>query len=394
MSQLSFNCQFRSSELSQLGLPVEIRKENLSLVKRAVSSETVELAPGTYHITATLPAGQELYTQVNVREGEPAVAQLSVDLEDASPTGALEVQSYLMAKSVMPSADTNGLEALALNTVAAQLRGFEGNLLGDVVTPHATGWAFTPAPAPMPGMAKFVCAPGARRFVQLLQPGVTPLNVALPIAPDVSCHLYLTQQPGGIDMDLHLENLKADTMLRYYTQGLLDQASTAADPSFFEGLLAAKHDDPIAAVAGAYILLRLGELKRLHDWTQNLARFDWLPDGVVIWAEHQARMGQHAGALQTLLQLPSRGLPIFSDGISYAINRLRLYFGAKDAGLPADGVEQAGALLGKLQRFAAEVDFGKPILTFTGLDPNQPGDAPVSGDLSAFDGLDVAPFFG
>ena len=40
------------------------------------------------------------------------------------------------------------------------------------------------------------------------------------------------------------------------------------------------------------MLLRLGELDRLHDWTHNLAELvPVAPDGLAPWGEHQARLG-------------------------------------------------------------------------------------------------------
>src|SRR2546423_15128052 len=90
-----------------------------------------------------------------------------------------------------------------------------------------------------------------------------------------------------------------------------------------EELLEDKQQDPIAAAVGGYALLRFSALERLHDWTANLhSWFEWLPDGAAIRGEHLARMGQHDEALDAFLTLPSRGLPLFSDGLAYAVNRL------------------------------------------------------------------------
>ena len=53
MSMLSFESGFTSPELNSLDLPVEIRKPDLTVAARCLSSQPVELAPGTYYVTAT-----------------------------------------------------------------------------------------------------------------------------------------------------------------------------------------------------------------------------------------------------------------------------------------------------------------------------------------------------
>ena len=56
-----------------------------------------------------------------------------------------------------------------------------------------------------------------------------------------------------------------------------------------EKLLREKRLSSVGAVVGAYVLLRLGETERLHDWTSNLFNLFALPDPAVIYAEHLAR---------------------------------------------------------------------------------------------------------
>lgn len=95
---------------------------------------------------------------------------------------------------------------------------------------------------------------------------------------------------------VELRHPEADLLLDYLQLGLFDDARIVAGSvdRQAEELLRQKAGDPVAAAAGAYALLYLGELDRLHDWTMNLADwFPWLPDGTVIAAEHRAREGDH-----------------------------------------------------------------------------------------------------
>jgi hypothetical protein len=160
-----------------------------------------------------------------------------------------------------------------------------------------------------------------------------------------------------------------------------------------EELLNGKVADPIAACVGAYTLLRLGELDRLHEWTENLKNwFDWLPDGLAIRAEHLARRGQHSQALENLLRLPDRGLPFFSDGLSFALNRLRTYLSYGGGGELAGDLDQAKQVLAALKSFAQYTDFSRPVLTFTGLEPHQPDDQACAVNLQEYGGVDLVPF--
>ncbi len=166
----------------------------------------------------------------------------------------------------------------------------------------------------------------------------------------------------------------ADALVRYRETGQLTCAAALVDSPVFdaEELMQENRWAPIAASAGAYALLRLGRINRLHDWTQNLMDwFPWLPDGLAIRAEHLARIGDHIRALTLLSQLSDRGLPVFTDGFSYAVDRLEQYsrlvpeFNRDIAGR---GVE----VLRRLHQFAAVVDFSQPVLTYAAAVPWEP----------------------
>lgn len=168
---------------------------------------------------------------------------------------------------------------------------------------------------------------------------------------------------------------------------------TTSDALQAEQLLFEKLQHPIAAAVGAYALLRFGDLDRLHSWTENLKNwFDWLPDGAAIRGEHLARLGKHEAALSVFLELPSRGLPIFSDGLSYAIDRLKLYTTAVDTGFEQEAIAKARVELQQLRRFAAFVDFRQPLLTFTGMNPGNPDNETLSGNIGDIEGLDVTQY--
>jgi glucoamylase len=158
-------------------------------------------------------------------------------------------------------------------------------------------------------------------------------------------------------------------LLRYRDRGWVHEASSVSDAleGQAEEMLREKLRDPVAAAVGAYGLLRFSTLEHLHDWTENLRRwFPRLPDGSAIRGEHLARAGEHDAALSAFLELWERGLPIFTDGVSYAMSRLELYTTVGSDALDASRVARASRLLEALRRVAAAADFARPLLTIKG----------------------------
>jgi hypothetical protein len=94
-------------------------------------------------------------------------------------------------------------------------------------------------------------------------------------------------------------------------------------------LLYSKGMSPLAATVAGLILLRAGELERMHHWPRNLANwFDDRSDGAVIWAELRLRTG--AGdtaaveeAARYARMAAERGLPATSEAVGYLSTHLR-----------------------------------------------------------------------
>lgn len=399
MCTLRFHPNFNSLELQSLALPVEVRKPNLALVAKTVTSNSVQVKPGTYHVTARLPGGQELYNQVTIGEQEDYTIDLFLDPEETSPHESEEMNRYIIGSGVISSyALPEKMESLGAEDHPAGLRFFRGSPLhGQAVEYQAIDTQLAPARYTAAFSVSSDTEPG---LVQLLQPNASPVNFLLPSQPYSRCQFLLALQPNGeYEFDAQLENLAADTLLRYAERGLIAQADTLVgidNPALSsEALLAGKMRDPIGATVGAYSLLRLGQLDRLHDWTRNLMdKFEWLPDGVSIRAEHLARLGQHTEALQTLLQLEKRGLPFFSDGLSYAVNRLRQYVKSGERGDPLPELDRAASLLKLIKPFSNYADYRKAVTCFTGLDPNHPDDDPIGPQVDEINALDVAEYLG
>jgi len=418
MSTLTFKTNFHSEEMSSVDLPLEIRRPDLKLVKRTRTSQQVEVEAGTYHIIARLPAGQELQETVVVAPGQPQTVVLSPSTEDESPSETFEMSHFLVSPTTI--AQGSGLEEVYRGdeeqepqryTRQAKLMLYVGNEFSAHDDPIkilrqiniASNYI---AVSGMVNLTLRAFAFGQTITAQLLQPGLAPLNVVLPNGDLDGTLLILQRQTDGtLTLDTHIPsaelleaafertrpqpnpiNASANALLRYVQRGDYHQAAELMDSNSLtaEELLRQKKRAPISASVGAYALLRFNRLQRLHDWTSHLFRsFDWLPDGAAIYGEHLAREGQHIEALGVFLTIQARGLPIFSDGVMYALNRLRTYASLMRSGQlkTNQALDTVQSLLDDLDGFAAYMDFSRPFTTYTSTrEPSEPNDEPLSDD--------------
>jgi hypothetical protein len=213
-------------------------------------------------------------------------------------------------------------------------------------------------------------------FVQLARSAQVPLNVALP-AGNGACLLTVEERAGVLyasALPLEGPTIRA---AQYLAAGEEEHAGHIIGEmgNLGQTLLFFKSADPIGAAIGGYILLRLHELERTHDWTQNLAAwFPWLPDGAVIAGEKAAMLGDHLRALDYFLQAGKRGLPMFTDGFAILISRLRQY--QTNAHIHAQLTEEQAAavraLSARLEKWSSFVDFSALTLTFRAAVLTQP----------------------
>jgi hypothetical protein len=371
MSKLSFQLAFKSGELQSLDLPIEVRKPNLALVTKTFSSKSVELKPGQYFVSATLPAGQELYTQVDVGDID-TTAILQPEPQDESPHESHERQLFM---SMVPfrSLDSSLLESLGGAPLEASIGLLRGGDLRTALRVPLPVLHFEKIDAGL----QFKIPGGAfdqPQFLELLRPGSPPRHIALPVGSGQVGLVVIRRVPAQVTddliVDVHIQNGEADLLLCGLGRGYLREAAQAVNSEEItaEKLLKGKEGDPFGAAVGAYSLLQFGELDRLHDWTTNLMnQFTWLPDGLSIRGEHLARMGRHQEALAIFAELPSRGIPQFSIGISYAVNRLRIYTRTTRTHFEPNVLDKAGKAFEYLENVSEYVDFRRPVLTTEGI---------------------------
>jgi hypothetical protein len=225
-------------------------------------------------------------------------------------------------------------------------------------------------------------------FVQVAAEGEVPLNVAVPangMTASQSCRVTVSAKPVTAVVSLPAD-AASDAVARYLHSGnLRDAASVAADA---EKLLEGKMANPFGAALGGYALLRLNELTRLHEWPQNLAdRFPWLPDGPIIAGEAAALKARHGDAAAYFCDAARRGLPIFADGFSMLLSRLRGYTAAEaPPGVEPDLAAEMSEHAERLLPLTPLIDFSRISLAIHGarlddlLGSQQPIDIPPTGD--------------
>ncbi|QDT50543.1 hypothetical protein Pan258_46220 [Symmachiella dynata] len=411
---LKFKTQFHSWELNSLELPVEIRKEDSRLFTRTLTSKRIEVPAGSYFVSTRLPAGQQLEDFVTLQPGEIRVIELRPDKLDESPSENLEVQHFLRRaigasnsqtetfgpdilspnfKGVdpesfdVPYSGTRGLNTPQSSStpVRIEFHWYSGNTLAeepDIKEVSVQEWIsqFTgPMNVEIPNEVK-----AERECVtcQLQQPGRPIVNVRIPISPsgnDPTISILVPEpEAPSFRVGIRLAHETADLLTRYLRRGMYSEAgeSISSDTMTGEYLLRNKTTDPIAAAVGSYTILKIGKLDALHEWTANLMNlFKWLPDGAAIRGEHVARRGEHLEACRAFLLLEQRGLPIFTEGLSYALDRLRVYSSSFSA-MPELSLEEREStkhLLKRLERFTPFVDFDRTYVTYTGIDSVNPG---------------------
>ena len=315
--------------------------QSLQLVETAVVDEQLEIAAGQYVLSSTLPSGERTFGFTEVSPGEHQEVALSplpkTEATAHAPASALEAlgpsdEMPAEARDVVPPADgfVAGVAPFFLRYLNLGRGGVEvaGGRI-EVVGIRGPNVELELTPYGVDGVV----------FIQLAVPGEVPLNVALPangMTGSQDCCLTVTVKPRLVGAISLPNNPRIDAVARYLNNGDLQEAANVAVDA--EELLRSKMGDPFGAALGGFVLLRLHELARLHNWADNLAQwFPWLPDGPIIAGEAAALTGDHPRAVANFCEAARRGLPVFADGFSMLVSRMREYDHAQD--LPGSAAE-------------------------------------------------------
>jgi hypothetical protein len=121
---------------------------------------------------------------------------------------------------------------------------------------------------------------------------------------------------------------EANTLLAFVENGVLTEMWTVSQDMVNQGERAmyGAGSSILRAVTGAYVLLRANHLDGLDAWLRTLDEAaPTLPDIDILRAEMLARLGMHDDALALLQGAIGGRCPWFRSGLSYMLERVRLY---------------------------------------------------------------------
>lgn len=309
-----------------LTVPVVVYLPNGDVVARGVASpmEPLSLAipshghPSRLHVVGALPGGGSLRQVADVSDGNAAV---TLGLQPTSPVQWLDW--------VAPFQPLNHLQGGGR---------FEKRTVGHVwMTLWRMGgkrWeAISPTmPSPLLSMD------GARQIEldidnvpHLLQVGgddVAWRLITLPPGGRVRVAWTRTAKDDGDSVEVtvarvHVEN---ELIMSFLAEGAVSEALRLGETwEAADLMLQRKKDDPVSAVAGAYLLLKSGRLRAREHWVENLAQwFPHIADGAIVSAALELRKGGASpNSVRRRLHIAlARGLPVFKIGLDLLVETM------------------------------------------------------------------------
>ena len=213
----------------------------------------------------------------------------------------------------------------------------------------------------------------------LLQVGASNVPwrfVALPSGG--SCRVLLTpndsKDPRADPLKIVVTSFRidAETLLEFMARDSVRAANTMVNSVEMAVLLfKEKFNDPIAAVAGAYYLLRIDDCERVPIWWwENLSHhFPWIPDTAIVHCVRLLRAGlenerSKADAIGLFKACMNRGWPVYEAGIQLlqeASSLLRQIANPLDA-----------EYFARIESLATAKTWAGATLSFYGREPSKP----------------------
>lgn len=316
-------------------LPVEIRDSSKFVLRaRGFSDKVIEVPPGSYLVTATLPDGQQAGTDalVEIKPNEDKEVFLSLD--------DIEIPQTLQSGVTWGDTVRQFVQPIAKLFTTQPATLVRGNLLAKrLKSPAGTGPLEREAIATSTFDVKFANAPA------LLEIATKDrfTYFAIPVDEDgtttVQWEIENSTGTPAVKLDF---NGPLNSFFDYVQAGFAPQAKSISRPLTREAEIHVnqKQRSPLRAALAAYVLLRANELDSLDDPTGALlASCTWLPDALTIRMEYLARKARHDEAIDLLQDQPARGMPWFRSGVVYACARAKAYAnlaGADDKGFRTD----------------------------------------------------------
>lgn len=303
-------------------VPIEVRDAGQRVVGTGAGSWRHSLPPGLYSVETLNATGARLREIVQVLPGETSEVVLGAAPEPPS-TGATRgavppaplppwlARPTASGSAAEPPPQAGGVQLLEVTHCTLQ--------------PDAAGWVCLPVPNP-PQVPTARFRVGDEDWLLSL-----PLN---PTAPDPalsSCRVDILEAGPRTRLQVCFSPQRRVTS---FVDGLRRSRSfEKAGPLVAEAsdLLLGKYQDPAGAALGGLTLQRLGALSGLRGWTENLAHsFGWIPDAGILLASILVEDESECSRGLDLLLTASRHRPMYTDGLSLAVDLLRRWSAEAD----------------------------------------------------------------
>lgn len=318
------------SESRVLTLPVDVYSPDGTVLARGIASPTMpahfELRTSNGHelervyVLGTLPNGAILQQRVELI-GEQAQATLR--LGDDSPHEWLEWVTqfrslgHLHARSQSEAVAPRRIGKVWMTLWLLEEGRWEAKKVEALAQQRDVG------------MQQIVLeVPNKPHLLQIGGEEVAWRLVSLPPGGPVRIALTRRADEGGDALEITIGRSQPDNelIMSYLARGAVSEADRLAEAWHVADLmLHDKHDDPVSAAAGAYLLLKNRRLERRTRWVDNLVNlFPFMSDGAIVSAALAAqRDGVTASEIRSKIDLAlARGFPIFSMGISLLVETM------------------------------------------------------------------------
>lgn len=340
-------------------LPVKIRSADGEMIGSGVSGSPISVPAGKYFVSVVQPDGRERGSNsiVTVKAGEEAMIGAQVP-HPSSPPPSPPPPPPTLRMAAAPMAGGFAMDAPAMlepEDVALPIIASPGDIVdawlwkGDWFASWDSGHAARQAAVLAAQLGSAVpLSENVPLVIERLPSGDQLLALKLPgamrysVVPFDECTACIGETPNEQEIAASLSmaggspNVRfrstvaeeTNTLLSFVENGVLTEMWAVSEDMVNQGERAmyGAGGSLLRAVTGAYVLLRANQMDGLDAWLRTIEGLSpSLPDIPILRAELLARLGQHEDALDLLRTAISGRVPWFRSGLSYMLERVRLY---------------------------------------------------------------------
>lgn len=329
----SITCQAPSDASERGRLPVHIRDGAGDVVAQGVTGFPIAVPEGRYFATVLLPDGREIGVQDAIAVSSGTAALCTAGVCAIEPTAQMDVS---VAPGAMAIAGPSPVPDAT--TIAASVwRGnwfdiWDGDDTRVQIAPDRPVRLSTSEPLVLDGSNE-----GDQLIVFVVQGEGGPISrytiVPYDMVPGEGESLRritakLDLSTGSPEICFRTCSDEVNTLLSFVEAGILTNMVTVtsemvkrADAGTDVGSATV-----LGGITGCYILLRANALDSVENWLAQIERIEpGLPDVNALRVELLARHGRHDEAVELLRTMVKGRAPWFRAGLSYLLERLRLY---------------------------------------------------------------------